>query len=264
LIQKLKEGKISPDIDIDNIEINNNKDNNVNNANDNKNIKEDNKSKETNNGDGTKRFVNKKKNVEKVSTGVSTNEKNNNIRYMKVQSSPVDVDKQKVGNTLTFSQMVEKELSSNSQFSPYNNNGQKHPSSSSLKDFTSITEDDRELINNIGQFLPEDILLLLVSKNVKEIEKAISSITEDLKIYNNNGQYQLFMNGISINDLVYTCSSICLQILKKSYIPPKIQIIDIIEYLLDPKYLEVIQVIREFEDCLIALLDYLGDSNQKL
>ena len=264
LIQKLKEGKISPDVDIDNTEINNNKDNNANNANDNKNIKEDNKSKETNNSDGTKRFVNKKKNVEKVSTGVSTNEKNNNVRYMKVQSSPVDVDKQKVGNTLTFSQMVEKELSSNSQFSPYNNNGQKHPSSSSLKDFTSITEDDRELINNIGQFLPEDILLLLVSKNVKEIERAISSITEDLKIYNNNGQYQLFMNGISINDLVYTCSSVCLQILKKSYIPPKIQIIDIIEYLLDPKYLEVIQVIKEFEDCLIALLDYLGDSNQKL
>jgi hypothetical protein len=43
-----------------------------------------------------------------------------NIRYNK-QSNPIDVDKQKVGNTLTFSQMVEKELSSNSQFSPYNN-----------------------------------------------------------------------------------------------------------------------------------------------
>ena len=270
LIQKLKEGKISPDIDIDNIDINNdnNKNNNANIINDNKNINDDNKKKEVNNGDSTKRFVNKKKNVEKVSTGVSTNEKNNNIRYMKAQSGAVDVDKQKVGNTLTFSQMVEKELSSNSQFSPYNNNNnnniQKHSSSNSLKEFASITEDDRELINSIGQFLPEDILFLLVSKNVKEIEKAISSIDEDLKIYNNDGRYQLFMNGISINDLVFTCSSICLQILKKNYIPPKIQIIDIIENLLTPKYLEVIQVIREFEDCLIALLDYLGDSNQKL
>ena len=271
LIQKLKEGKISPDIDIDNLDINNkdNKDNNKdnnNNSNDNKNknIIEENKKKEINSGDGTKRIVNRKKNVEKVSTGVSTNEKDNNNRYMKANSGPIDVDKQKVGNTLTFSQMVEKELSSNSQFSPYNNNNNNIQKNQSKKDISSITDDDREFINSIGQFLPEDILYLLVSKNVKEIEKAISSINEDLKLYNNNGQYQLFMNGISVNDLVYTCSSICIQILKKSYIPPKIQIIDIMNILLDPKYIEVIQVIKEFEDCLISLLDYLGDSNQKL
>ena len=271
LIQKLKEGKISPDIDIDNLDINNqdnndNKKDNNNNSNDNKNKNtvEENKKKELNSSDGTKRIVNRKKNVEKVSTGVSTNEKDNNNRYMKANTGPIDVDKQKVGNTLTFSQMVEKELSSNSQFSPYNNNNNNIQKNSSKKDISTITDDDREFINSIGQFLPEDILYLLVSKNVKEIEKAISSINEDLKLYNNNGQYQLFMNGISVNDLVYTCSSICLQILKKSYIPPKIQIIDIMNILLDPKYIEVIQVIKEFEDCLISLLDYLGDSNQKL
>ena len=274
LIQKLKEGKISPDvdIDIDNIETNNNE-NNKNEKN-NKKI-EENKKKEinsnNNNNDGsTKRFVNKKKNVEKVSTGVSTNEKDNKDinRYMKPSSGPIDVDKQKVGNTLTFSQMVEKELSSNSQFSPYrnsnsntfNNDDQK----ASIAAKKEITDDDRDFINSIGQFLPENILYQLISKNVKEIEKGISAINEDLNLFNNNGQYKLFMNGISINDLVFTCSSIGLQILKKTYIPPKIQIIDILNILLDPKYIEIIQVIKEFEECLISLLDYLGDSNQKL
>ena len=270
LIQKLKEGKISPDFDIENIDINSgeNKDKNVD-----KNIKndkkvEDNKKKDLDDGDiTTKRIVNKKKNVEKVSTGVSTNEKDNINRYMKANTSPIDVDKQKVGNSLTFSQMVEKELLSNSQFSPYHNNNnfiQKTPSSNSKKDISTITDDDRDFINSIEQFLPEDILYSLVSKNVKEIEKAISSINEDLNLYNNNGQYKLFMKGISINDLVFTCSTISLQILKKNYIPPKIQIIDVLSILLNQKYLEIIQVIKEFEDCLISLMDYLGDSNQKL
>ena len=269
LIQKLKEGKISPEFDIDNIDLNSveNKD-----KHDDKNIKnekkvEDKKKIDLDDGDiTTKRIVNKKKNVEKVSTGVSTNEKDNINRYMKVSTGPIDVDKQKVGNSLTFSQMVEKELLSNSQFSPYhnnNNNIQKTPSSSK-KDISTITDEDRDFINSIGQFLPEDILYSLVSKNVKEIEKAINSINEDLNLYNNNGQYKLFMNDISINDLVFTCSNVSLQILKKNYIPPKIQIIDVLSILLNQKYLEIIQVIKEFEDCLISLLDYLGDSNQKL
>ena len=269
LIQKLKEGKISPDFDLDNINLNNNENINNNEKND-KNVIDDNKKKEINNNNDntTKRIVNKKKNVEKVSTGVSTNEKDNNNRYMKASTSPIDVDKQKVGNSLTFSQMVEKELLSNSQFSPYHKNNsnniiQKTPSSSK-KDISTITDEEKDFINSLSQFIPEDILYLLISKNVKEIEKAISSINEDLLLYNNNGQYKLFMNGISINDLVYTCSSICIQILKKNYIPPKIQIIDILNVLLDQKYLEIIQVIKEFEDCLISLLDYLGDSNQKL
>ena len=270
LIQKLKEGKISPDFDIEDIDINKNEIVNDNADKNNKNEKkivEENKKKDLDNGDiSSKRIVNKKKNVEKVSTGVSTNEKDNNNRYMKASSAPIDVDQQKVGNALTFSQMVEKELSSNSQFSPYNNsnNIQKIPSSSSKKDISTITDEDREFINSIGQFLPEDILYLLVSKNAKEIEKAISSINQDLNLYNNNGQYQLFMNGISINDIVFTCSAVTLQILKKNYIPPKIQIIDILNILLEQKYLEIIQVIKEFEECLITLLDYLGDSNQKL
>ena len=131
LIQKLKEGK-DIDLDLDNIDnLNTIKDkeenkepekNNDIETIDNNNNKNKNEKKEiTSLEDGTvKRFVNRKKNVEKVSTGVSTNEKDMNIRYNK-QSNPIDVDKQKVGNTLTFSQMVEKELSSNSQFSPYNN-----------------------------------------------------------------------------------------------------------------------------------------------
>ena len=270
IIQKLKEGKISPDYDIDGIEINNNKENQNKKEKEkekeniiNKNEIEENKKKEiVNNDDGTKRIVNKKKNVEKVSTGVSTNEIDNN-RYMKSKTSPIDVDKQKVGNALTFSQMVEKELSSNSQFSPYHNNA-KPSSSSSKKDISTITDDDRNFINTIEQFLPEEILYSLVSKNAKEIEKAICSINEDLILYNNNGQYKLFMNGISINDIVFTCSLICLQIFKKSYIPPKIAATDILYILLDKKFLEISQVIKEFEECMISLLDYLGDSNQKL
>jgi hypothetical protein len=268
IIQKIKDGKISPDTiidDIDDIKIDNK------NNTENKNKIEENKNKEINKDNAstaTKRIVNKKKNVEKVSTGVSTNEKDNN-RYMKSSTGAIDVDKQKVGNSLTFSQMVEKELQSNSQFSPYhkssitstNNNTNNIINNSSKKE---ITDEDKDFINLIGQFLPEEIIYLLVSKNVKEIEKGINFLNEDLILYNNNGQYTLFMNGISVNDLVYTCSSISLQILKKNYIPPKIQIVDLLNVLLDEKYREVIQVIKEFEDCLISLLDYLGDSNQKL
>ena len=42
-------------------------------------------------------------------------------------------------------------------------------------------------------------------------------------------------------------------------------VIDLINiFISDNKYLEVIQVIKEFGECLISLLDYLGDSNQKL
>ena len=124
IIQKIKDGKISPDNIIDDIddinEINDIKNDNKNNP-ENKNKIEENKNKEINKDNAntaTKRIVNKKKNVEKVSTGVSTNEKDNN-RYMKSSTGAIDVDKQKVGNSLTFSQMVEKELQSNSQFSPY-------------------------------------------------------------------------------------------------------------------------------------------------
>ena len=136
LIKKLKEGK---DIDLEANNIQNedvlntkeeNKENNV--LEKNNNIKEEEENKKANekkditiDEGSVKRFVNRKKNVEKVSTGVSTNEKDINFRYIKKPSKeikPIDVDQQKVGNTLTFSQMVEKELSSNSQFSPYNNN----------------------------------------------------------------------------------------------------------------------------------------------
>ena len=270
LIQKLKEGK---NIEEDNIEINidNNskeKSNDIEN-NDNKNDKKEIVSLE----DGTvKRFVNRKKNVEKVSTGVSTNEKDINIRYFKPSNSevkPIDVDKQKVGNTLTFSQMVEKELSSNSQFSPYNNNSPNinnaNKKNNNKKDLSTISEEDRDFINLINQFLPEEILILLVSKNVKEIEKAINTIYDDLILYNADGEYKIFINGISINDIVFTCSNICLYILRKNYIPPKIMVIDILNvFINNNKYIEVIQVIKEFGECLISLLDYLGDSNQKL
>ena len=221
IIQKIKDGKISPDTiidDIDDIKIDNK------NNTENKNKIEENKNKEINKDNAstaTKRIVNKKKNVEKVSTGVSTNEKDNN-RYMKSSTGPVDVDKQKVGNSLTFSQMVEKELQSNSQFSPYhkssitstNNNTNNIINNSSKKE---ITDEDKDFINLIGQFLPEEIIYLLVSKNVKEIEKGINFLNEDLILYNNNGQYTLFMNGISINDLVFTCLTVTLQILKKNY-----------------------------------------------
>ena len=270
LIQKLKEGK---NIEEDNIEINianNSKEKNndiENNAN--KNDKKEIVSLE----DGTvKRFVNRKKNVEKVSTGVSTNEKDINIRYFKPSNSeikPIDVDKQKVGNTLTFSQMVEKELSSNSQFSPYNNNSPNfnnaNKKNNNKKDLSTISEEDRDFMNLINQFLPEEILILLVSKNVKEIEKAINTIYDDLILYNADGEYKIFINGISINDIVFTCSNICLYILRKNYIPPKIMVIDILHvFINNNKYIEVIQVIKEFGECLISLLDYLGDSNQKL
>ena len=268
IIQKIKDGKISPDNIIDDIDgINDIKVDNKNIA-ENQNKIEENKNKEINKDNtstATKRIVNKKKNVEKVSTGVSTNEKDNN-RYMKSNNGPIDVDKQKVGNSLTFSQMVEKELQSNSQFSPYHKSNSNLNTNNIINNSSKkeITDEDKDFINLIGQFLPEEILYLLVSKNVKEIERGINSLNEDLILYNNNGQYKLFMNGISVNDLVYTCSSISLQILKKNYIPPKIQIVDILNVLLDEKYREVIQAIKEFEDCLISLLDYLGDSNQKL
>ena len=117
----------------------------------------------------------------------------------------------------------------------------------------------------MNQFLPENIHSLLVSKNVKEIEKAISTIYADLILCNENKEYNIFTKGISINDIIFTCSNICLYILKKTYIPPKIMVIDIINiFISDKKYLEVIQANKEFGECLISLLDYLGDSNQKL
>ena len=278
LIQQLKEGK---DIDINNnlnkIEENENNEqekniinnNNENNNNDKNKIEK--KEAPSNEEGSLKRFVNRKKNVEKVSTGVSTNEKDSNSKYQKnIEIKPIDVDKQKVGNTLTFSQMVEKELSSNSQFSPYNNNNNLNENiinkkGGNKKDIPLISEEDKDFINIINQFLPENILILLVSKNVKEIEKAISTIYDDLVLYNEDKEYDIFTKGISINDIIFTCSNICLYILKKTYIPPKIMVIDLLNiFISDNKYLEVIQVIKEFGECLISLLDYLGDSNQKL
>ena len=193
LIQQLKEGK---DIDIDNTSnkieenenneleknnINNNNDINNNNNENNNNNKNKTEKKEVNsNEEGSlKRFVNRKKNDEKVSTGVSTTEKDSNNKYLNQKNiviKPIDVDKQKVGNTLTFSQMVEKELSSNSQFSPYNNNNNNNLNDNFInkkngnkKDIPLISEEDRDFINSINQFLPKNILTLLVSKNVKEI-----------------------------------------------------------------------------------------------
>ena len=273
LIQKLKEGK---DLEIDNINLNldkeiNEQERNNNIENDDINDKNEKKDIEPQEEGIVKRFVNRKKNVEKVSTGVSTNEKDINIRYNKPLNSdtkPIDVDKQKVGNTLTFSQMVEKELSSNSQFSPYNspNDNNLNKKVNNKRDTTVLSEEDRDFINLINPFLPEEILSLLVSKNVKEIEKAINSIYDDLILYNDDKEYNVFISGISINDIVYTCSNICLYILKKNYIPPKIMIIDVMNIFLNNgnRYIEVIQVIKEFGECLISLLDYLGDSNQKL
>ena len=274
LIQKLKEGK---DIDLDNINIIKEKDEDNKEPEKNNDIEKDendnkNKNEKKDNiisleEGSVKRFVNRKKNVEKVSTGVSTNEKDINYRYNK-QSSPLDVDKQKVGNTLTFSQMVEKELSSNSQFSPYNNNQTDNivnKKNSNKKEIAIKSEEDLDFMNIINQFLPEEIIILLVSKNVKEIEKAISTIYDDLILYNEDKDYNIFVNGISINDIVFTCSNICLYIFKTNYIPPKIMVIDLLNiFLNNNKYIEVIQVVKEFGECLISLLDYLGDSNQKL
>jgi hypothetical protein len=273
LIQKLKEGK---DMNIDNLdniikEENEIKDNDKKEKNNDKEIKKQNEPKEITIDDGgVKRYVNRKKNVEKISTGVSTNEKDINMRYNKKSSSdikPIDVDQQKVGNTLTFSQMVEKELSSNSQFSPYNNNSPNInlgiKKANNKKDI--ISDEDKDFINLINQFIPEETLMLLISKNVKEIEKAINNIYEDLLLYNDDKEYTIFINGISINDIVFTCSNICLYILKTNYIPPKIMVIDIMNvFLNNSKYIEIIQAIKEFGECFVSLLDYLGDSNQKL
>ena len=53
------------------------------------------------------------KDVEKISTGVSTNENDINFSYNKKPSSeikPIDLEQKKVENTLTFSQMVEKKI----------------------------------------------------------------------------------------------------------------------------------------------------------
>ena len=73
--------------------------------------------------------------------------------------------------------MVEKELSSNSQFSPYNNNDNPNSNNNLKKNNSNnISEEDKDFINLINQFLPEKTLILLVSKNVKEIEKAINII----------------------------------------------------------------------------------------
>ena len=266
LIEQLTNGKISPDFDINEVDNKNNDNNN-------------NISKNIENEEGKKRIVNKKKNVEKVSTGVSTrqdnnnenelkNQNDNNNRYDKSKSGAIDVDKQKVGNALTFSQMVEKELLSNSQFSPYSNNNSGNNNDNNQKityvNKNNLTDDEQKFMDNISQFLPENNIYLLLSKNLKEMEKSINSIYEDLKVYNNDGQYKLFTNGISLNDLIYTSSSVCLQVLKKNYIPPKIQIFDILNILIDKKNVETAQVIHEFEECLISILDYLGDPNQKL
>ena len=96
LIQKLKEGK-DIDLDIDNLNIISDKEENKEKEKNNdidtiETSKSKNEKKEvTSLEDGTvKRYVNRKKNVEKVSTGVSTNEKDINIRYNK-QSNPLDV-----------------------------------------------------------------------------------------------------------------------------------------------------------------------------
>ena len=205
IIQKIKDGKISPDNIIDDIDgINDIKVDNKNIA-ENQNKIEENKNKEINKDNtstATKRIVNKKKNVEKVSTGVSTNEKDNN-RYMKSNNGPIDVDKQKVGNSLTFSQMVEKELQSNSQFSPYHKSNSNLNTNNIINNSSKkeITDEDKDFINLIGQFLPEEILYLLVSKNVKEIERGINSLNEDLILYNNNGQYKSFTEIPFINNL---------------------------------------------------------------
>lgn len=100
--------------------------------------------------------------------------------------------------------------------------------------------------------------MLLISKNVKEIEKAINNIYEDLLLYNDDKEYTIFINGISINDIVFTCSNICLYILKTNYIPPKIMVIDIMNvFLNNSKYIEIIQAIKEFGECFVSLLDYL-------
>ena len=272
LIKKLKEGK---DIDIEanniqNEEINKKEEEKENDDIEKKNKEEEENKKTTEKKDtiidegSVKRFVNRKKNVEKVSTGVSTNEKDINFRYKEIK--PIDVDQQKVGNTLTFSQMVEKELSSNSQFSPYNNNDNPNLNNIAKKNsIPTISEEDKDFINSINQFLPEQTLILLVSKNVKEIEKAINIIYDDLVLYNDDKEYNVFMNGISINDIVFTCSNICLYILKTNYIPPKIMVIDLMNiFITNNKYIEIIQAVKEFGECLISFIDYLGDSNQKL
>ena len=202
LIEQLTNGKISPDFDINEVDNKNNDNNN-------------NISKNIENEEGKKRIVNKKKNVEKVSTGVSTrqdnnnenelkNQNDNNNRYDKSKSGAIDVDKQKVGNALTFSQMVEKELLSNSQFSPYSNNNSGNNNDNNQKityvNKNNLTDDEQKFMDNISQFLPENNIYLLLSKNLKEMEKSINSIYEDLKVYNNDGQYKLFTNGISLND----------------------------------------------------------------
>ena len=198
-------------------------------------------------------------------------EKDSNNKYpnqKNIEIKPIDVDEQKVGNTLTFSQMVEKELSSNSKFSPYNNNNNNlnynfiNKKNGNKKDIPLISEEDRDFINSINQFLPKNILTLLVSKNVKEIEKAISTIYDDLILYNEDKEYNIFTKGISINDIIFTCSNI-LYILKKTYIPPKIMVIDISNiFISNNKYLDIIQVIKEFGECLISLLDYLGNKKK--
>ena len=280
LIKKLKEGK-DIDLEANNIQnedvLNTKEENKENNdLEKNNNIKEEEENKKANekkditiDEGSVKRFVNRKKNVEKVSTGVSTNEKDINFRYIKKPSKeikPIDVDQQKVGNTLTFSQMVEKELSSNSQFSPYNNNDNPNSNNNLKKNNSNnISEEDKDFLNLINQFLPEKTLILLVSKNVKEIEKAINIIYDDLVLYNDDKDYNIFMNGISINDIIFTCSNICLYILKTNYIPPKIMVIDLMNiFISNNKYIEIIQAIKEFGECLISFIDYLGDSNQKL
>jgi hypothetical protein len=162
--------------------------------------------------------------------------------------------------------MVEKELSSNSQFSPYNNNDNPNSNNNLKKNNSNnISEEDKDFINLINQFLPEKTLILLVSKNVKEIEKAISIIYDDLVLYNDDKDYNIFLNGISINDIIFTCSNICLYILKTNYIPPKIMVIDLMNiFITNNKYIEIIQAVKEFSECLISFIDYLGDSNQKL
>ena len=176
----------------------------------------------------------------------------------------IDVDSQKVGNTinpLTFSQMVEKELQTNSQFSPYYGDGNEKNNNNNNDEFNEVKldPDEESQAQKLLNFLPQNIVYPLYGKNSKLMEEKISLLLDDLKKYPNSS----FFKSIEKNDIISTCSQISYKILQTSFIHPIISCIDILNNLVN-KFPKNISNITIFFECIELSLNYLGDSNVKL
>ena len=195
---------------------------------------------------------------------INNNDNNNNIpkkKESKKTNEIINVDSQKVGNTinpLTFSQMVEKELQTNSQFSPYQGDGNDKQNNEEYSEIKLDPEEESQA-QKLLNFLPQNIVYPLFGKNSKLMEEKIILILDDLKKYPDTSY---FSKSIDKNDLIGTCSQIAFKILQTSFIHPIINCIDILDILINkfPKNINI----SNFFLCIELSLNYLGDSNVKL